>query len=150
MKAIRTKTSILVIVSFAVIAFSLSFILSKMPGDSHWQRYRAEHPEKAIQANLKQVVLAAAVFLRDRGVNEVTYEDLLRNGQLIEQPIEPVLGENYHTIRLSPTDTKIEVVTKDGKTITYEFGTLGAGQMNPGSFAPSTFHGDVNRDNGGT
>jgi hypothetical protein len=150
MKAIRTKTGILVIVSFAMIAFSLSFILSRLPGDSHWQRYRAEHPEKAIQANLRQVVLAATFYLRRHDVNEVTYEDLLHSGELIEQPIKPVQGEDYHTIRLSRTDTKVEVVTRDGKTITYEFGTLGAGQMNPGSFVPSTFYRDVNQDNGGT
>lgn len=150
MKTIRTRTGILVIVSFAIIAFSLSFLLSKLPTASHWQRYRNEYPEKAIQANLKQVVMAASFYLRSRGVNEVTYEDLLRDGELMEQPIEPVLGEDYRTIRLSPGDTKVEVVTKDGKTITYEFGTSGIGRINPGSLGPPAVHGDVNQGNGGS
>ena len=57
MKTIRTRTGIIVIVSFAIIAFSLSYLLSMLPGRSEWERFRAEHPEKAIQANLRQVCL---------------------------------------------------------------------------------------------
>lgn len=150
MKTIPTRTGILLIVSFAIIAFSGSFLLSKLPRDNQWQRYRSEHPEKAIRANLKQVVLAASMYLRSRDTNEVTYEDLLRAGRLIESPIEPVLGEDYRTIRLSRADTKVQVVTKDGRTIIYEFGTLGAGGISPSPSGMPEAFGDVNRGPGGS
>jgi hypothetical protein len=150
MKTIRTRTGILVIVSFAVIAFSLSFLLSKLPRDSQWQRYRTEYPEKAIRANLKQVVLAASAYLMRHDISEVTYGELLRAGQLIERPIEPVLGEDYHAIRLSRADTKVSVVTKDGRTITYEFGTLGVGGISPSPSGMTEVHGDVDRGRGGS
>ena len=35
MKTIRTRTGIIVIVSFAIIAFSLSYLLSMLPGGAN-------------------------------------------------------------------------------------------------------------------
>ncbi len=150
MKTIRTKTGVLVIVSFAVIAFSGSFLFWKLPRRSEWDRYRAEYPEKAIRANLKQVVLAAGVYLRSRNVDEVTYDELLKVGQIISKPIDPVLGEDYHTIRLSRSDTKVEVVTKDGKTITYEFGTFGTGGISGSPSLPGGGFGNIDPGPGGS
>lgn len=150
MKTIRTRTGIIVIVSFAIIAFSLSFLLSTLPGRSEWERYRKQYPEKAIQANLKQVVMAGSAYLRSNRVPEVTYEDLLRDGRFLEQAVDPVLGEDYRTIRLSLKDTKVAVVTKDGKTITYEFGTLGVGGIDPGPVNLLQMQADANQANGGS
>lgn len=131
MRTISTRTGILVIVSFSVVAFSLSFALSRLPGRSEWERYRIEYPERAIRANLRQVALAASVYLRSHNAQEVTYADLLRDGQVIDRPIKPVLGEDYGTVRLSRTATKVEIQTKDGQTVTCEFGNLGVGGIGP-------------------
>ena len=150
MKTIRTRTGIIVIVSFAIIAFSLSFLLSTLPRRSEWERFRAEHPEKAIQANLKQVVMAGGAYLRSNRVPEVTYEDLLRDGKFLSRPVDPVLGEDYHTIRLSSKDTKVAVVTKDGRTIMYEFGTLSGGGIDLGPLVPPSMRGDAKQSNGGS
>jgi hypothetical protein len=149
MKTIRTKTGVLVIVAFAVIAFSGSFLLSKLPRRSEWERYRTVYPEKAIRANLKQVVLAGGVYLRSHSVDEVTYDELLKVGQLISKPIDPVLGEDYRTIRLSRSDTKVEVVTEDGRTITYEFGTFGTGGISSSLSLPGGGFGDIDPGPGG-
>ncbi|HNY78799.1 MAG: hypothetical protein RBS72_14535 [Sedimentisphaerales bacterium] len=150
MKTIRTRTGIIVIVSFAIIAFSLSYLLSMLPGRSEWERFRAEHPEKAIQANLRQVVMAGGAYLRSHRVPEVTYEDLLRDGEFLSRPVDPVLGEDYRTIRLSSKDTKVAVVTKDGRTITYEFGTLSVGGIDLGPLVPPSMRGDAKQGNGGS
>lgn len=131
MRTISTRTGILVIVSFSVVAFSLSFALSRLPRRSEWERYRIEYPERAIRANLRQVALAASVYLRSHNAQEVTYADLLRDGQVIDRPIKPVLGEDYRTVRLSRAATKVEIQTKDGQTVTCEFGSLGVGGIGP-------------------
>jgi len=131
MKTISTRTGILVIVSFAVIAFGLSYLLSHLPRQSEWERYRIEYPERAIHANLRQVALAAAVYLRSHNDEAVTYADLLRDGQVIDRPIKPVLGEDYSTVRLSRTASDVEITTKDGRTITCRFGSLGVGGISP-------------------
>ncbi len=148
MKTIPTRTGMIVIVSFAIIAFSLSFLLSKLPGRSEWERYRTQYPEKAIQANLRQVVMAGSAYLRSNRVPEVTYEDLLRDGRFLERAVDPVLGEDYRTIRLSSRDTKVAVVTKDGRTITYEFGTLSMGGIDPGPVNLPQMQVDANQANG--
>ncbi|MDY0356068.1 MAG: hypothetical protein RBR19_09340 [Sedimentisphaerales bacterium] len=131
MKTISTRAGILIIVSFAMIALGLSFLLSHLPRRSEWERYRIEYPEKAIQANLRQVALAAAVYLRSHNDEAVTYADLLRDGQVIDRPIKPVLGEDYRTVRLSRTASEVEITTKDGRTITCRFGSLGIGGISP-------------------
>lgn len=135
MKKIRTRTGILIILAFTIMAFSLSFGLSRWAPKSEWHRFRIEYPERAIRANLRQVVLAASVYLRSHHAEKVTYTDLLQNGQIIDRPIDPVLGEDYHTICLSRTDTKVEVVTKDGRTVTCEFGILGVSSIGPNAVA---------------
>ena len=150
MKTIRTRTGIIVIVSFVIIAFSLSYLLSMLPGRSEGERFRAEHPGKAIQANLRQVVMAGGAYLRSHRVPEVTYEDLLRDGEFLSRPVDPVLGEDYRTIRLSSKDTKVAVVTKDGRTITYEFGTLSVGGIDLGPLVPPSMRGDAKQGNGGS
>ncbi|HRS12137.1 MAG TPA: hypothetical protein P5068_10340 [Sedimentisphaerales bacterium] len=148
MRTIPTRTGIIVIVSFAIIAFSVSFLLSKLPGRSEWERYRTQYPEKAIQANLRQVVMAGSAYLRSNRVPEVTYEELLRDGRFLEHAVDPVLGEDYRTIRLSSKDTKVAVVTKDGRTVTYEFGTLSAGGIDPGPVNLPPMQIDANQANG--
>jgi len=148
MRTIPTRTGIIVIVSFAIIAFSVSFLLSKLPGRSEWERYRTQYPEKAIQANLRQVVMAGSAYLRSNRVPEVTYEELLRDGRFLEHAVDPVLGEDYRTIRLSSKDTKVAVVTKDGRTVTYEFGTLSAGGIDPGPVNLPPMQVDANQANG--
>lgn len=148
MRTIPTRTGIIVIVSFAIIAFSVSFLLSKLPGRSEWERYRTQYPEKAIQANLRQVVMAGSAYLRSNRVPEVTYEELLRDGRFLEHAVDSVLGEDYRTIRLSSKDTKVAVVTKDGRTITYEFGTLSVGGIDPGPVNLPPMQIDANQANG--
>jgi len=132
MKTIRTRTAIAIIVAFGIVAFSVSFAVSRLPRKSEWERFRVEYPERAIRANLRLVVLAAAAYLRTHDADEITYDDLLRHGQVIDRPIEPVLGEDYHTIRLSRADAKVDIVTQDGRTVTCEFGTFGVGPIGAG------------------
>ncbi|MDI6451061.1 hypothetical protein [Anaerobaca lacustris] len=151
MRTIRTRTGIIIIVAFATVAFSVSFALSRLPRKSEWERFRVEYPERAIRANLRQVALAASVYLRSHRADEVTYADLLRDGRVIDRPIKPILGEDYHTIRLPRTASKVDVVTKDGQTITCEFGTLGIGSigLSPVGLPPEddfNIHRNTNRD----
>ncbi len=155
MRTIRTRTAVIIIVAFATVAFSVSFALSRLPRKSEWERFRIEYPDRAIRANLRQVALAASVYLRSHRVDEVTYADLLRDGRIISQPIEPILGEDYYTIRLARTASKVDIVTKDGQTITCEFGTLGIGSIGfspvgvppESNLSPSSADRDTNRDN---
>ncbi len=131
MKTISTKTAIVVIVSFAGLCTALVFAASKLPKTSHWERYRIEYPEKAIQANLRKIVFAAQYHMRSNRVDEARYKDMIGTGIFLDKPIEPILGEDYSTICVTGKDTKIEVVTKDGKTISIEFDPLGTFTTGP-------------------
>lgn len=125
MKTIGNKTAIVVIVSFTALCAVVVLAVSRLPRTSHWQRYRQEYPEKAIRANLREVLFAAQGYMREHGVNEARYKDMVGNAIFLDEPIEPILGEDYNTLCVTGQDARIEVVTKDGKTIGIDFEPLG-------------------------
>ena len=131
MRTISTKTAVLTILSFTALCVAVVLLASKLPRTSHWDRYRTAYPEKAIQANLREVVFAATDYMRRHGVSEARYEDLVGASIFLDKPIEPVLGEDYNSICLTNQDTKLEVLTRDGTPVRIDFKPLAVSGIGP-------------------
>lgn len=124
MITISTKTAILVISSFAALCIAGVLMLSGLPRTSHWEHYRSTYPEKAIQANLREIVFAATDYMRYNDVSEARYKNMVGTSAFLKKAIEPVLGEDYDSICLRSQDTKLEVVTKHGTPVSITFRPL--------------------------
>jgi len=131
MKTISNRTAFVVIVSFAALCGVFVFSASKWPRTSHWKQYQRQYPEKAIRANLRKINFAAKDYMRSHRVDKAPYPDMVGKSLFLNKPIEPILGEDYNTICVTGQDTRIEVVTKDGRTIFITFDPLGTFTAGP-------------------
>lgn len=131
MKTISNRTAFVVIVSFAALCAVIVFAASNRPRTSQWKLYQKQYPEKAIRANLRKVIFAAKGYMRSHRVDKAPYPDMVGKTLFLDKPIEPILGEDYNTICVTGQDTRIEVVTKDGRTIFITFDPLGTFTAGP-------------------
>ena len=75
-----------------------------------------------IKANLRNLVMEAMVYMDDHDVKTVTYADLTRDETYLDRtPLKSYLGEDYSRFNITDTDTSVEVVTRDGEIVSYEF-----------------------------
>jgi len=84
------------------------------------QRLQFAYLERAIKNNLRQFVSAAQQYMLDAGVSNVTYEDIVGPGKLLDE-LTPLNGEDYTGLNVTIDDISITVTDADGNTVSYSF-----------------------------
>jgi len=76
-------------------------------------------------ANLHALVAVANLYMSEYDVNSVKYEDIVE-ANLIEPNALALAGRyaDFSGFKVNDTDRRVEVVTKDGVTVSYEFEPL--------------------------
>jgi LysM repeat protein len=100
----------------------LGLIAAKTPETPLAARDNAASMQAAatsIRSNLRQLVSAARQYQIERGVNTVSYADLVGPDKLIKE-LKPVAGENYSTLTFGPNVMAVSVTTANGVTISLD------------------------------
>ncbi len=75
---------------------------------------------KTVYNNLRTFALASQMHMLNTGVREVTYDDIVGPGKIIEKLVS-VYGESYREFRVYLESSELNITLPDGIVITYAF-----------------------------
>ncbi len=84
-----------------------------------FQKVRQDARSKTILNNLRQVASAGQQYLLDRGVTQVTYQQLRNDGRFPE--IKVVAGENYSSLTVAEGGTKLVATAAGNQRVVYTY-----------------------------
>jgi type IV pilus assembly protein PilA len=85
-----------------------------------FNKVRTTAQQKAITNNLRQFASAGQMYMLEKGVDHVTYSDLVGSGpNAYMRELKPVAGEDYTHLVIHSSDTVMSVTTADGRVIEF-------------------------------
>ena len=83
-----------------------------------FQKVRERTYETTVRNNLVQIWSAAEQQMLEKGVDVVTYDELVADGGYF-QDFKPVAGEDYHKITVRRGDESLSVTLRNGRSVSY-------------------------------
>jgi len=85
-----------------------------------FEALRWESKQKTIANNLRQILLVGQQYLSENSLSKVSYSEL-KEMNLIDERVAPQAGESYSNLIVTSNTESLEVLTEDGKSVTYPF-----------------------------
>ena len=108
------KTSMFVGPIIAVMA-GLSDSVSQVDG-----LHASSSGNLGVTDNLRQIANSAQLYMLDKNVTEVSYQQLTSGANPYLKPVTAVSGESYDNIVVRQGSTRISVTTSDGTVVSYD------------------------------